>query len=75
MCTKCKAILKMVSFGFRASEIEQLMAGQEIDTTTDAGYESYKIVSLENDILIFRQNFCGHGDGSVWTHEDFEYQL
>ena len=75
MCTKCKAILKMVGFGFRASEIEQLMTGQEIDTTTDAGYESYKIVSLENDILIFRQNFCGHGSGSVWTHEDFEYQL
>ena len=65
----------MVGFGFRASEIEQLMAGQEINTTTDAGYESYKIVSLQNDILIFRQNFCGHGDGSVWTHEDFEYQL
>ena len=65
----------MVGFGFRASEIEQLMAGQEINTTTDAGYESYKIVSLQNDILIFRQNFCGHGDGSVWTHEDFEYKL
>ena len=75
MCMECKAILKLMSFGFRVSEIEQLMAGQEIDTTTDAGYESYRIVSLENDTLIFRQNFCGHGDGCVWTHEDFEYQL
>ena len=75
MCLQCKAILKLSSFGFRVSEIEQLMTGQEIDTTTDAGYESYKIVSLENDTLIFRQNFCGHGDGCVWTHEDFEYQL
>ena len=75
MCMECKAILKLMSFGFKVSEIEQLMVGQEIDTTTDAGYESYKIVSLENNILVFRQNFCGHGSGSVWTHEDFEYQL
>ena len=75
MCMECKAILKLMSFGFRVSEIEQLMTGQEIDTTTDAGYESYKIVSLTNNILVFRQNFCGHGSGSVWTHEDFEYQL
>lgn len=75
MCTQCKAIIKLVSFGFRASEIEQLMAGQEIDTTTDAGYESYQIISIENDTLIFRQDFCGYGDGSVWTHEEFKYQL
>ena len=65
----------MVSFGFRASEIEQLIAGQEVDATTDAGYESYRIVSLENGTLVFRQDFCGHGDGCTWTHEDFEYQL
>ena len=75
MCLQCKAILKLMSFGFKVSEIEQLMAGQEIDTTTDAGYESYQVVSLTNNILVFRQNFCGHGSGSVWTHEDFEYQL
>ena len=75
MCLQCKAIIKLVSFGFRVSEIEQLMAGQEIDTTTDAGYESYKIVSLQDGVLVFRQNFCGHGDGCTWTHEDFEYQL
>ena len=53
MCLQCKAILKLMSFGFRVSEIEQLMAGQEIDTTTDAGYESYRIVSLENNTLVF----------------------
>ena len=75
MCLQCKAILKLASFGFRVSEIEQLMAGQEIDTTTDAGYESYKIVSLENGTLVFRQDFCGYGDGCTWTHEDFEYKL
>ena len=75
MCLQCKAILKLASFGFRVSEIEQLMAGQEIDTTTEAGYESYRIISLENGTLVFRQDFCGYDNGSVWTHEDFEYQL
>ena len=75
MCNKCKAILKLMSFGFRPSEIELLMAGEELDTTTDAGYETYRIVSLEGSTLIFRQDFCGHDDGCVWTHEDFEYQL
>ena len=75
MCLQCKAILKLMSFGFRVSEIEQLMAGQEIDTTTEAGYESYRIVSLENNTLVFRQDYCGYDNGSVWTHEDFEYQL
>ena len=75
MCLQCKAILKLMSFGFRASEIETLMTGQEIDTTTDAGYETYRIVSLEGNKLVFRQDFCGHGDGCVWTHEEFEYQL
>ena len=75
MCMECKAILKLMSFGFRVSEIEQLMVGQEIDATTDEGYESCKIVSLRNNRLVFRQSFCRHGNGSVWTHEDFEYQL
>ena len=75
MCMECKAILKLMSFGFRVSEIEQLMVGQEIDGTTDEGYESYQIMSLKDNVLVFRQNFCGHGSGSVWTHEDFGYQL
>ena len=75
MCLICKAMRRLMSFGFNCNEIESLIMGEEVDGVVDDKHESAKIVSLENDTLILRVSYCGFSSGSVWTHEDFEYTL